>query len=173
MGPSQNPSHCHQLPSTFERTVPAACTALAPISFLSDAFLYSSCLRIVASRLRLAISAAARLLLEVQSRTNRFPRTHAPLNFSSSLSSFVCMSSPLHPQSLAHLLFVTGGPAVPVEDGTLMMFTNFSSRNEFNTRIEGPALLPYTRLEGSFLMLRLRERHLFVGAFFFPFSSHF
>ena len=91
--------------------MPAACTALAPISFLSDAFLYSSCLRIVASRLRLAISAAARLLLELQSRTNRFPRTHAPLNFSSSLSSFVCMSSPLHPQSLAHLgipTFVTG-----------------------------------------------------------------
>ena len=91
--------------------MPAACTALAPISFLSDAFLYSSCLRIVASRLRLAISAATRLLLEVQSRTNRFPRTHAPLTFSSSLSSFVCMSSPLHPQSLAHLgipTFVTG-----------------------------------------------------------------
>lgn len=105
-GPSQNPPYCHYLPSTFERTVPAACTSLAPISFLCDAFLYSSCLRIVASRLRLAISAATRLLLEVQSRTNRFPRTNAPLTFSSSLSSFVCMSSPLQPQPLLFLLLL-------------------------------------------------------------------
>ena len=143
MGPSQNPSHCHQLPSTFERTVPAACTALAPISFLRDAFLYSSCLRIVASRLRLAISAATRLLLEVQSRTNRFPRSHAPLTISSSLSSFVCMSSPLQPQPLAHTLFVTSGPR-------RSRGRNFAVATDFNTRIEGS----YTRTEGPALLLR-------------------